>query len=196
MVRVPEKFIAPGVLLLITGNHNNSHDLFAMIILQTERLVLRPYQLSDADFILRLVNEPSFHQYIGDRKVRTRDDAIAYINARLLPSYLNYGYGLYQVDLRNGTRVGMCGLVKRDAAEDPDVGFAFIPETWRRGYAFEAGTAVLQHARDLHLKRVLGITVPDNIASVKTLEKLGMRFLRADTSKETRETLSVYEIFL
>jgi RimJ/RimL family protein N-acetyltransferase len=166
-------------------------------LLQTKRLRLRHYETSDAEFILRLLNEPSFHRNIGDRKVRTIEDAVNYINARLVPSYSNHGYGLYMVEKSDGTPIGMCGLVKRDPHEDPDVGFAFIPEMWRQGFAFESATAVLDHARNvLKLKRILGITVPDNIASIKTLQKLGMQFLRNDVTKDTLENICVYELHL
>jgi RimJ/RimL family protein N-acetyltransferase len=168
-----------------------------MDLLQTKRLRLRCYDASDAEFILRLLNEPSFHRNIGDRKVRTIDDAVNYINARLVPSYSNHGYGLYMVEKTDGTPIGMCGLVKRDPKEDPDVGFAFIPETWQQGYAFEAATAIVEYARNvLTIKRILGITVPDNIASIKTLKKLGMQLLRNDVTKDTHESICVYELLL
>ena len=167
------------------------------LLLQTERLNIRYFTPDDAAFILRLLNEPSFHQYIGDRKVRTISDAVNYINNRLIASYSNHGYGLYMIELKDGNPVGMCGLVKRDPSEDPDVGFAFIPEVWRQGYAYEAANEVVHYARKtLALKRILGITVPDNISSVKTLEKLGLIFLRSDVSKDTQEAISVYEILL
>jgi RimJ/RimL family protein N-acetyltransferase len=101
------------------------------------------------------------------------------------------------VEKTDGTPIGMCGLVKRDPKEDPDVGFAFIPETWQQGYAFEAATAIVEYARNvLTIKRILGITVPDNIASIKTLKKLGMQLLRNDVTKDTHESICVYELLL
>lgn len=168
-----------------------------MPLLQTKRLSLRCFESSDSDFILRLLNEPSFHKNIGDRKVRTNDDAINYINSRLVPSYANYGYGLYMVEKLDGSPVGMCGLVKRDPNEDPDVGFAFVPETWQQGYAFEAASAVIDFARNtLKIRRILGITIPDNVASIKTLQKLGLKFLRNDVTRDSQEAISVYELLL
>lgn len=166
--------------------------------LSTPRLNLRFYNISDADFILRLLNEPSFLRYIGDRKVRTTSDATEYIQTRLLDSYAKNGYGLYMVETKqDAIPVGMCGLVKRKADEDPDIGFAFLPEYWKQGYALEAARAVLDYARNsLQLKRLLGITIPDNESSVRTLEKLGLRYVRQDANRETGEALSVYEIAL
>ena len=170
---------------------------YHMIPTETERLSIRHFQNSDAAFILRLLNEPAFLRNIGDRKVRTMEEAMSYINARLVSSYAKNGYGLYMVETRDGTPVGMCGLVKRDPNEDPDIGFAFVPETWLQGYAFEAATAVLNYARtELNLKSVLGICIPGNTASIRTLEKLGLKFVRRDVSKETKEVVCVYEIYL
>ena len=101
------------------------------------------------------------------------------------------------VEKADGTPIGMCGLVKRDPNEDPDIGFAFIPETWQQGYAFEAASGVLDQARNvLKIRRILGITVPDNFASIKTLEKLGLQFLRNDVSKDTNAPICVYELLL
>jgi len=151
----------------------------------------------DAAFVLRLLNEPSFIQNIGDRMVRTEEAARNYIDARFVSSYRQNGYGLYMVETSEGIPVGMCGLVKRDPNEDPDIGFAFVPESWRRGFAFEAATAVMYQAKNvLQLRRVLGICIPGNTASRATLEKLGLKLIRMDVSSETQEPICVYEILL
>ena len=151
-----------------------------MTVLETERLILRHFNLDDAPFVLTLLNEPSFLQYIGDKKVRTLDDARQYITNGPRASYERHGFGLYRVELADSnTPIGMCGLLKRDELPDPDIGFAFLPDYWNKGFAFEAATAVLTHAREqLKLHRVLAIVNPDNDASIKLLEKLGLRFER------------------
>ena len=151
-----------------------------MTVLETERLILRHFNLDDAPFVLTLLNEPSFLQYIGDKKVRTLDDARQYITNGPRASYERHGFGLYRVELAgSNTPIGMCGLLKRDELPDPDIGFAFLPDYWNKGFAFEAATAVLTHAREqLKLHRVLAIVNPDNDASIKLLEKLGLRFER------------------
>ena len=148
--------------------------------LETERLVLRRLSRGDAPFLLELLNEPSFLRYIGDKGVRTPDDARRYIEAGPLASYERFGFGLLRVELKeSGEPIGMCGLLKRDALPDVDVGFAFLPRFWSKGYAFESASAVLAHARDaLGLRRVLAITSPDNEASIRLLGKLGFRFER------------------
>jgi RimJ/RimL family protein N-acetyltransferase len=149
-----------------------------MIVLETDRLVLRRLSTHDADFILRLLNEPSFLRYIGDRGVRTLDDARAYITKGPMDSYDRHGFGLFLVSRKeDGIPIGMCGLLRRDTLRNVDVGFAFLPAFWGNGYAFESASAVLAYGREvLRLGRIVAITSPDNEGSIRVLTKLGMRF--------------------
>lgn len=150
-----------------------------MFMLETERLTLRHLSPErDAEFVLRLLNEPSFIQYIGDKGVRTLDDARAYIRNGPVKSYEENGFGLFRVGLKQSdAAIGICGLIKRDSLSAPDIGFAFLPEHWNQGYARESAEAVMEYARDpLHLDRILAITSPDNEASGKLLGKIGLRF--------------------
>jgi len=152
-----------------------------MLILETERLTLRHLSPEDdAQFILKLVNEPSFLHYIGDKGVRTLADARRYVVDGPLKSYEQNGFGLYKVELKiDATPIGICGLVKRNALPDADVGFAFLPEYWNKGYAVESAAALMKYAREtLQLGRILAITTPDNEASAKLLGKIGLRFDR------------------
>lgn len=151
-----------------------------MLVLETQRLVLRHLTIDDAPFILRLLNEPSFLQYIGDKNVRTLADAREYILTGPVASYEQNGFGVNLVELKEGgTPLGMCGLVKRPALSDPDIGFAFLPEYWNKGYALESAAAVLEHGQEVfHLARIDAIVNPDNEASVRLLEKLGFQFER------------------
>jgi len=149
-------------------------------VLETGRLVLRRLSMDDAPFLLELLNEPSFLRYIGDKGVRTEADARRYVEMGPVASYERFGFGLWRVELKeSGEAIGMCGLLKRDALPDVDVGFAFLPRHWSKGYAFESASAVVAHARNAFgLKRVVAITSPDNVASIRLLEKLGFRFER------------------
>ena len=151
-----------------------------MYVLETARLALRHFWADDAEFILRLLNEPSFLQFIGDRGVRTPDDARRYLVNGPVASYERHGFGLYLVELKEGrVPIGMCGLIKRESLADVDVGFAFLPEFWSKGYAFESASAVMAHARGaLGLGRVVAIVSPDNAGSIRVLEKLGFVFER------------------
>jgi RimJ/RimL family protein N-acetyltransferase len=149
-----------------------------MIVLETERLILRRLEIGDAEFILGLLNDPSFLRFIGDKGVRTLDDARRYISDGPIASYERFGFGLYLTERKDdGAPIGICGLLKRESLADVDVGFAFLPRFWSKGYAFEAASAVMAHGRNvLGLGRIVAITSPDNEASIRLLEKLGMRF--------------------
>jgi RimJ/RimL family protein N-acetyltransferase len=148
-----------------------------MNILETERLALRQFTAEDAPFILELVNEPSFIQNIGDRNVRSLADAVKYIENGPITSYARNGFGLYLVQLKeSGESIGMCGLIKRPALDDVDIGYAFLPKFWSKGYAVEAASAIKEQAHGLGLKRLVAIVDPANAGSIRVLEKLGMKF--------------------
>lgn len=147
-------------------------------VLETDRLIVRWLSADDAEFILRLLNEPSWLRYIGNKGVRTLEDARAYILNGPVEMYSRLGFGLYLVELKGkGRPIGMCGLIKRDSLEDVDIGFAFLPQYWGKGYAYEAASAVMAYGVDvLSLKRIVAITSVDNESSARLLEKLGLRF--------------------
>ena len=165
-----------------------------MIILQTERLSIRRLTLDDAPFIVNLLNQPSFLRYIGDKGVRNIEDAIRYLETGPLASYERFGFGQFLVELKHsGVPIGMCGLLKRDTLPDVDIGFAFLPEYWSRGYALEAANAVLNYGREnLRLRRIVAITSPDNDASMKLLEKLGLRFEQMIKLSEDQEQVRLF----
>jgi RimJ/RimL family protein N-acetyltransferase len=149
-------------------------------VLETDRLILRWLSVEDAEFILRLLNEPSFIRFIGDKGVRSIDDARAYILDGPVSSYEQFGFGLYLTELKEqGVAIGICGLLKRESLEDVDIGFAFLPEFWNKGYAFESASAVMAYGRDvIGLDRIVAITSADNDGSINVLGKLGLRFER------------------
>jgi RimJ/RimL family protein N-acetyltransferase len=151
--------------------------------IETARLVLREMMAGDAGFVLRLVNEPAFLRYIGDRGVHTLDDARRYIADGPVAGYARDGYGLMRVERKSdGAALGMCGVLKRDSLPEPDLGFSFFPEYWSQGYALESARATLLHARGtLGLGRILAITTQDNEPSMRLLGKLGFRFERLVT---------------
>src|SRR3954466_3191875 len=138
-----------------------------MKVLETDRLTVRYLSTADAEFILELLNDPSFIRYIGDKQVRTLDDARRYALDGPVKSYEAHGFGLNLVELKSEARpIGICGLLKRDTLPHPDIGFAFLPAYWNQGYAFEAAAAVMKHARTaLKVDTILAITTPDNEAS-------------------------------
>jgi RimJ/RimL family protein N-acetyltransferase len=165
-----------------------------MTVLETQRLSLRLFTVDDAQFILVLLNEPSFLRYIGDKQVRNLEDARQYILNGPVASYERHGFGLYLVELKEShTPIGMCGLLKRDELPDPDIGFALVPEFWNKGFAFEAAAAVLQDARErLRLESILAITSLDNEASIKLLERLGFKFEKVISLSADRDQVKLF----
>ena len=160
-------------------------------MIETERLTLRPLTEDDAAFYLQLVNEPSFIENIGDKGVRTLDDARKAIVTGPMAMQKALGYSLLLVRQKSdGAAIGMCGLIKRDTLPDTDIGYAYLPAYWGRGYAYEAAAAVVDFARDqVGLKRLLGIVSPRNTASNQLLRKLGLSFIELLVLKgETKDT--------
>ena len=149
-----------------------------MTVLETDRLRLRHLSAADAPLILELLNDPDFIRNIGDRGVRTLEEARQYILTGPAASYEQHGFGLDLVESRqSGLGVGICGLLRRDCHPDVELGFAFLPAARGQNYAFEAGRATLDFGiRSLGLTRIVAVTAPDNIASIRVLEKLGFRF--------------------
>lgn len=149
-----------------------------MAVLQTERLRLCQLSIQDAAFILELLNTPSWLTFIGDRGIRTLDDARNYILNGPVTSYNQFGFGLYLVRLKeNDLPIGLCGLLKRETLKDIDIGFAFMPQFTQKGYAYEAASCVMNYARTvLNVTRIVAITTAANRNSINLLERLGLRF--------------------
>ena len=164
------------------------------MVLETERLFLRPLTVDDAEFILTLLNDPSFLRYIGDKQVRNLEDARRYILNGPVASYEQNGFGLQLVELKDGqTPIGICGVLKRKELPDPDIGFALLPAFCNKGFGFESASAVMKDARErLKLTRILAITSLDNDASIQLLERLGFSFERVMELTEGGEQLKLF----
>lgn len=165
-------------------------------VIETERLILRHLITDDAEFILELLNEPSWLRFIGDKGVRTLEDARNYILNGPVDMYSRLGFGLYLTELKeSGIPIGICGLIKRDSLEDVDIGFAFLPKYWSKGYAYESAVAVLEYGKNvLGLNRIVAITNPDNHSSIRLLEKLGMNFERVIKLSEDADEVKLFGI--
>ncbi len=148
-----------------------------MIILETERLILRTFNVDDASFYFELWKQASWIQYIGDKKFRDVDDARESLINGPMKMYAEKGFSLYMMILKDRTPIGMCGLIKRDTLDDVDIGYGLLSAYEGNGYTLEAAQAVMNFAKnDLHLKRVVAITTTDNKKSINLLEKIGMRY--------------------
>ena len=165
-------------------------------MLTTARLRLELLSYDDSGFIRDLLNERGFIEYIGDKGVRTQEDAEQYLRAGPIGSYEENGFGLYLVRLDDsGEAIGICGLLKRDGFDDPDLGFAFCESHWGQGYASEAARAVLNYGHsDLGLDRIIAMADAANEASVRVLEKLGFRFEGKVTMPGETEEICLYRM--
>ena len=168
--------------MLFAANCENRQDSLnrsnLFMILETERLTLSLVQDTDAPFILKLLNDPTFIQNIRDEGIHTLDEAKAHIRVKYTCSYQKNGFGMYLVSLKNSREhVGLCGIVKRDSVEYPDIGYAFLAEYSGKGYASESANAVMQYGiHILGIGRIVGITSIHNHGSIKVLGKTGLVF--------------------
>jgi ribosomal-protein-alanine N-acetyltransferase len=151
-----------------------------MKVLETERLVLRRFTVEDDAFVLELLSDPAWLRFIGDKGVKTLSDASDYLLKGPIDMYERLGFGAYLTERKSdGVPMGLCGLIKRDALDDVDLGFAFLPPFRAMGYAYEAASAVMAYGkRAFGLTRIVAITSPDNVMSARLLEKLGFSFER------------------
>ena len=167
-----------------------------MTVLETERLLLTRLSYDDCEFIFELVNESSFKQYIGDKSVKTFDDARIYLRDGPMCSYQRFGYGLFLVSPKDvDMPAGICGLVKRQKFDDPDIGFAFLQRYRDNGYALESARAVLEYGfAKLNLQRIIAMADPDNERSIRLLERLGLAFERKVRMPEDDHDINLFAI--
>lgn len=167
-------------------------------MLETERLILRRMTLNDADLMLAIWNDSAFIRFVGDRGIRTLDEAKIAMSEGPLRLYERFGYGPFcLVQKSDGERIGICGLFRRDVLNNPDIGFALLPPYYRKGLASEAAQAVVAHSRDdLGIETLVAIVSPENGASIALLEKLGLSFERGITMPGENEEISLYSMRL
>lgn len=165
-----------------------------MLILDTERLSLRQLMIKDAAFMVELLNSPGWLEFIGERNVKTEEQAIGYLENGPFKSYQENGYGLWLVERKEDLLpIGICGIINRPSLENPDIGFAFLPSFMGMGYAYEMARATLDHAnRNLDIPVICAITTPKNIRSIRLIGKLGLTFIRDFCFPENKEILSLY----
>jgi len=168
------------------------------VILETKRLFLRRLVRDDAEFILRLLNEPSWLEFIGDKNVYSLNDAKKYIELVSMTMYQRYGFGLFLVCAKETSiPLGLCGLMKRDNLDDADLGYAFLPEFWHKGFALEAVESVIDYAKNTHqLSRILALSKSSNTPSIKLLNKVDFLFDRDLKLLEDEENLQIYQLQL
>lgn len=167
-----------------------------MLILETERFILRKFVLADAPFILELLNTPTWLQFIGDKGVKNLEDAENYLKNGSLKSYKENGFGFYLVAEKSTQKpIGMCGFIKRQELENVDLGFAFLPEFIGKGFGYEIAKATIEYGKDvLKLSRIIAIVDPKNIPSNALLQKLGFVFKKTIPVGEKKYLLNLYRV--
>ena len=163
--------------------------------LETERLFIFPISLEDADFVLAVHNTPKFIEFIGDRNLRTLEDAENYIKNRFLPHYKKHGFGnCLIVDKSTGEKIGAVGVFVRDGLDVPDIGFSFLPEFEGKGFGYEASAKLLETVfTDFGLEKISAITTNENIASQNLIEKLGLKYVKMIRLPDDDVDLRYYE---
>jgi len=163
-------------------------------ILETERLRLKEFTPIDSEFIVELLNSPGWLQFIGDRNIKTEEQAKHYLENGPIKSYKENGYGLWLVEKKaDNTAIGMCGIIKRETLNHPDLGFAFLPAYNCNGYAFEITSATMEYAKhQLNISKILAITVPNNSKSIRLLEKIKLKFIQTIIFPTSQEELLLY----
>ncbi len=165
-----------------------------MVVIETERLRLRQLNLNDCEFILQLLNDPDWLRFIGDRQVRSFEDANQYLTNGPIAMAEKYGHALMMVETKSGnTKIGLCGLIRRDTLPDVDLGYAYLPQFRGQGYALEAASATLNYGfKDLNLSKIVAITTQDNEASIRLLGKLGFEYEEVFNSSDDDVPLNLY----
>ena len=160
----------------------------AKTIIETERLLLKELSMDDSAFIYKIVNTEGWLQNIGERNVHSEKDAINYLSGPF-KSYTDNNFGMWLiVEKANSSKIGLCGLINRPSLEDIDIGFALLPEFTKKGFAFEAANAAMDYAKNvLKIERVVGICNTDNLASIRLLEKLGLKIEKTITFENSKE---------
>jgi RimJ/RimL family protein N-acetyltransferase len=163
-------------------------------ILETERVRLREFRLDDTAFIINLLNSPGWIEFIGQRNVTTDEQAADYLRNVPLKSYRENGFGLWLVEKKDDQKaIGMCGIIKREQLEHPDIGFAFLPDYAAKGYAFETATATLSLARDrFKIFTMWAIAMPNNARSIRLLEKIGFTCIRTVNFPGSQQELLLF----
>ncbi len=165
-------------------------------ILTTERLTLREYTIDDATFIIELLNSEDWLKFIGNRNVKTIQDATNYITNTFIKGYQKHGFGFWMVEITTTKEpIGMCGITKRDGLDGIDIGFAFLSTFMGKGYSYEISKATLNYVlTTIKPPFVLAITNPDNIRSIKLLEKIGLQYQRKIKLTDDGMELNLYKV--
>jgi RimJ/RimL family protein N-acetyltransferase len=148
------------------------------LIVETDRLLLREFVPEDAPAIFEVGSNPLVMQYIGENLLTSVAEAEAIIRQHPVADYHKYGFGRWAVVVKGNARViGMTGLKYLPDLEEVDLGYRLLPEYWGQGLATEAGLASVRYGfQTLKLSRIIGLVDPENVRSVRVLQKCRLTF--------------------
>ena len=164
-------------------------------MLETTRLLLRPSTLADAQNLLILNSDPDVVRYTGDGRLQNLFEAEELIKTKTIPQFNLYRMGRFSTLLKDGTYLGWCGLKYHPETDEVDLGYRFMKKYWGLGYATEAAKACLEYGfSTLKLKKIIAQAMPDNKASIKVIQKLGMTFVGVRREECAQDSYVAYEL--
>ena len=148
-------------------------------VLETPRLILRPFEVADIESSWVMNNDPEVSRYTGDGGVVSRDEMERRIREDVMGDYEKYGYGRMAVEVKGGARfIGFAGLKYLEDLQQVDLGYRLMQQYWGKGYATEVGSACIQFGfENLGLNEIIAMVLPENVASIRVLQKLGFTYV-------------------
>ena len=145
------------------------------IIIETPRLLIRPFTAGDASLIQALNSEPAVLQYIPEPVIDSEEKALEILTTIILPQY-HRKLGRWAVVVKDNNQfIGWCGLKWLEPSGEIDLGYRYLPAAWGKGYATEAAARLLTYGfEQLGLPKIIAHAHRENVASQKVLEKIGM----------------------
>jgi ribosomal-protein-alanine N-acetyltransferase len=165
-------------------------------MLHTARLILKPATIEDAENLCQLNSDPEVMRYTGDQNFHSNLEAQKIINENLIPQFKQYKMGRFMIFLKDGTFIGWCGLKYFPETDEVDLGYRLKRSCWGQGFATEASKACLEYGfNHLNLKRIIAKAMPENIGSIKVMQKLGMTFRGYLRDPTDPQAFILYDIF-
>lgn len=148
------------------------------IHIETDRLIIRPFTIDDLDAAYAMNLDPEVSQYTGDGGIVSREEMERRIVEDVLGDYAKYGYGRLAVELKSEKKfIGFTGLKYLADMDEVDLGYRFMKRYWGMGIATESGKASMDLGfNKLGLDRIIAMVLPENVGSIKVLEKLHFNY--------------------
>jgi len=166
-----------------------------MIKIETTRLIIREFEVKDANDVFEFASNKEVSKYTGEEAITEKSQALDIIKKTWFVDYAKYGYGRWAVIYKPDNKlIGFAGLKYLSDIDEVDIGYRFLPEYWGNGIATEASIEIMKYGFEvLNIERIIGIAMPENVASCKVLEKIGLKFYKTDNYSDEAPLLNWYE---